>query len=31
MRTYVAYETELLFSVLCLIEFLLEELITDCG
>ena len=31
MRTYVAYETELLFSVWCLIEFLLEELITDCG
>ena len=31
MRTYVACETELLFSVWCLIEFLLEELITDCG
>ena len=29
MRTCVAYEIELLFSVWCLIGFLLEELISD--
>ena len=31
MRTSVAYKTELLFSVWCLKEFLLEELISDYG
>ena len=31
MRTCVAYEIELFFSVWCLIEFLLEELISDYG
>ena len=31
MRTSVAYKTELLFSVCCLKEFLLEELISDYG
>ena len=29
MRTCVAYETELLFSIWCLIGFLFEELISD--
>ena len=29
MGTFVAYEIELPFSVWCLIEFLLEELISD--